>query len=421
MSSLNKSLGVGMLTFYGVGMILGAGIYSVIGAAAAHAEGGLWLGFVLAGVIALFTGFSYAELASLYPKAGGEFIYLSQAFPSQKWISRVTGMAMFFSGSATAATVSMAFASYLRGLFPSVVPWLTATILIVLVSLINVRGIRESGWTNVVFTMIEVAGLILFITLAVRSDHFGDQMDLSFHSGILRGTSLILFAYFGFENIVNLAEESRNPIRDVPKAIFYSLGFAMILYILVSVSALALLPVDQLARTDTVLAEAAQKHSQTAARVLGAIALFSTANTALIAILAASRILYGMSKAGALPKSLAQVLPNARTPWLATTCATVVALALLPLGKIESLASVSSLMTVLAFTSVNVALIVLRRTQPETPRPFRSPFSFKGVPLLAACGGITALICAFQFKAEIYLICLSLLGFFFFYFQFKKS
>lgn len=409
MSGLNRTLGVPMLTFYGTGMILGAGIYSVIGKAAGLSAESLWISFVLAAVVALLTAFSYSELATMYPKAGAEFIYLGKVFKKQKWFAETVGFAMAFSGAATAATVALAFAGYLNQ-FIDVSAFVIAPALLTALTAIALIGIRQSGWANIIFTLIEIGGLGLIIYLGLQSEKFGEALSATPSMGTLSGAALIIFSFFGFENIVNLAEEAKKPENQLPKAIFISLGVATFLYILVSFSALALLSTEKLAASSAALMSVAQASSQNAGKVLGAIALFSTANTALISMIGASRILFGMAEEYSLPQALKKVASTKKTPWVASVVIFVAALVMLPLGKVETVASVSALATLFAFLSVNFTLIRLRYSEPNQKRPFRVPLAVGKMPILPALGVLMCFAFLFQFEAKVYLICGAFLG-----------
>lgn len=392
-----------MLTFYGVGMILGAGIYSIIGKAAGISGEGVWQGFILAAISAMLTALSYAELSSMFPRAGGEYIYIREAFSKHRWLATAAGVMMIFAGCATAATVALAFSNYLQYFFEA--PQFTvAMVLLILGATLNMIGIQESSRVNVVFTIIEVSGLIIFIWLGLQNPKFGEALSAAPNASTLASAALIIFAYFGFENIVNLAEEAKNPEKSVPKAIFASLCISTILYILVSLAAVALMSPDELAKSEKALSDAAATHSSTIAGVLGGIALFSTANTALIALVATSRILYGIAKDKSLPSVLAKTLPKRKTPWVAAIVCLIVALSLLPLGQVEVVASVSSFATMLAFLIVNIALIVLRFSQPEQTRPFRIPLAIGKLPIFPCLAALLCLIFLFQFKSQIYLL-----------------
>lgn len=374
MKGLSRTLGLPMLIFYGTGMILGAGIYSIIGKAAALTGETLWLGFIFAGISAVLTALSYAELSTMFPKAGAEFVYLREAFKKRKWIGSTAGIAIAISGAATAATVALAFAGYLNQFVESPQALVALAVLIVF-SGIAIVGIRESAWVTVISTLIEVGGLIFIIYLGMTSEKFGDVLSATPHLGTLSGSALIIFSFFGFENIVNLAEETKKPERDLPRAILISVLFSTILYVLVSISALAL-----------------------------------------ISLIGASRILYAMGEAKALPNATAKILPKRKTPWVSSLLVLFAAALLLSIGKLETVASVSSFATMLAFISVNIALIVLRYSQSSKKRSFRIPLSIGKFPIFPLLGAIICLVLLTQFEAKIYLIggtliLLSALGF----------
>ncbi len=421
---LNRSLGLTMLTFYGTGMILGAGVYSIIGQAAGKAGDGLWQGFIIAALAAFLTALSFAELAAMYPKAGGEYVYLRHAFPKQKWIAGTTGIIVAFAGSASAATVAMAFASYLQH-FVELPPFWVASGLLVFFSSINLIGIKQSSWVNAVFTLVEIFGLILFIWLGWQNPKFGSALSSTPTLATVSSAALIIFAYFGFENIVNLSEETINPKKTIPRAIFLSLSISTLLYVLVSLAAVALMPPEQLAQSQSALTDAAAGSSPRVASVLGGIALFSTANTALIALLTTSRILYGISKGNALPQVLTRLIAKRKTPWVAILAALAVSLALLPLGKVEKLASVSSFTMMMAFILVNAALIALRFRQPQGERPFTVPLRLGSIPVLPVFGIAICSLFLFQFDRLVYAIgalaVTSSAGIYFLYAYFRRG
>lgn len=404
---LNPTLGLPMLTFYGTGMILGAGIYSIIGEAAGRTGEPLWAGFALAAIAAFLTAFSYAELSTMFPKAGAEFVYLSRAFTSQPWFGSTVGALMAFAGSSTAAAVAVAFAGYLRA-FVDVPTTLIAALMILTFTAVAIVGVRASGWVTAISTLIEAGGLVLVIALGLQSPDFGRALAALPHEGMIGGAALIIFAFFGFENIVSLAEEARNPQRDLPRAIFLSVGIATVLYILVALAAVALLDPEKLAASQAPLLDAAKTQAPRAAVILGGVALFSTANTALISIIGASRILYGMGDAGAAPSAFKRVLPKRKTPWVTTLISAGVALALLPLDQLSTIASLSSYATLLAFTGVNFALIRLRSQQPSLERPFRVPLTIRGIPLLPWLAAMSSLFLLSRLEHRAYLVGLPL-------------
>jgi APA family basic amino acid/polyamine antiporter len=397
-NQLARALGLAGLTFYGVGMILGAGIYSVLGVAAGHAGDALWLCFLASGLVALLTAFSYAELATALPRASAEYSYLRRALPRWPSAAIVTGLLVALSGACTAATVSIAFAGYLRS-FVDLPAHVVALGLLGVVTALNVVGVKESGWVNVVFTLLEGSGLVLFAVLGATHERFGDALAAAPTLGIASGAALVFFSFLGFENIANLAEEAKNPKRDLPRAIFLSVGIAVMLYVVVALAAVALLSPAELATSDAPLANAAERHSPRLAGALGGIALFATANTALISILVSSRVVFGIAREKELPAPLARLLPKRKTPWLATLLVAGVSASLVPFGKVGVVASLSSFASLVAFAAVNVALILLRYREPKKSRPFHVPLAIGKFPILPALGALLTLAVATQLES----------------------
>jgi amino acid transporter len=392
---LQRTLGLAGLTFYGLGIILGAGIYSVLGVAAGEAGEALWISFVVSGVVSLITALSYAELSTTHPETSAEFAYLRRAFPGWPAVGLVTGLLVALSGTATSATVAIAFAGYFTSLVdasPIVVAW--AVLLGALA--LNLVGVRQSGWVNTAFTLVEVGGLVAFTVVGASTGAFADALDAAPTLGVLSGAALVFFSFLGFENVANLAEEAKEPERDLPRAIFLSLAVATTLYILVALAAVALLPGEELAASQAPLADAARERSESMAGALGGIALFATANTALVSMLVASRVVFGIARENEIPRALAALLPGRGTPWVATLLVAAGAAALVPFGSVGVVASVSSFASLVAFTGVNVALIVLRYAEPRKRRPFRVPGTIGRFPVLPAIGAATTLGVATQ-------------------------
>ncbi len=403
MPELKRTLGLTMLTFYGTGMILGAGIYSVIGKAAGAANDTLWISFLLAAVSTLLTAISYAELSALYPNAGAEYVFLTKAFHQKSWIGSTIGVAVALSGAATAATVAIAFSGYLKQFF-DFDPFVVSAALLIFFTIIAILGTHLSAWANVIFTLIEIAGLGLITYLGFQSKTFGDALSAKPHLGTLSAAALIVFAFFGFENVVNLSEEAKNPKKDIPRAIVISVLVSSTLYILVGFAVLSLVNSKQLADSSAPLMLVAQSISGSFGNILGIVALFSTANTALISMMGASRILFGMAKTKVLPTAFAKVHKKRKTPWVAALIILFFALALLQLTKIEIVASISALATLIAFIAVNVALIYLRFTQSSLARSFRVPLNIGQIPVPAVMAIIFCLIFITQFQFIVYVI-----------------
>lgn len=402
-SSLKRILGLPMLTFYGTGMILGAGIYTVIGKAAAIAGESIWLSLVLASVVAALAALSYAELSAMFPKVGGEYVYLRNAFPKSKWVANSAGILVAFAGIASSSTVALAFAGYLQQ-FIQFYPTIIAVSLLMIFTVINILGIKESSWMNVVFTIIEVFGLLMFIYLGVQSPNFGAALFSSSSHATVSASALIIFAYFGFENIVNFAEETKNPEKNLPRAILLSIAISTFLYVLVALAAVSLLPVAELAISHAPLSDAVRPISSKIAGALAGIALFATANTVLISLVTTSRILFGMARDHSLPLIFSTLTKKQKTPWVSAIFVLVIACLLLLLKKVEILASISSFATMMAFVAVNSTVIVLRLRDPNTQRPFRIPLDIGKVPILPVLGVVFSIILLLQFDSRIYIV-----------------
>jgi amino acid transporter len=395
-------LGLSELCFYAIGMILGAGIYSILGEAAGVAGHALWVSFAVGGVAAALTGLSYAELATTFPKAGAEYVYVGHALPDRRWAATAIGVVLALAGAASAATVTLAFAGYLQ-VFVEAPMILIAVGLLATMSAINIVGITASSRINAVFTVIEVAGLAVVIGLGVTHPEFGQSALRDLDLNVLPAAALVFFAFLGFEEIANLAEEARDAARDVPRAILVGVVVSTTLYVLVALSATTLVAPQDLAASASPLALAAGTVSDRLAGVLGAVALFATANTGLIALVATSRLIFSMARGGDLPAVLARTLATRRSPWIAALATFAVAAALVPLGGIALVAAVSSFAALVAFLSVNACLVLLRYRMPDVRRPFRVPLSIGRFPVLPAFGIASTVVLLTQFGTAVYL------------------
>lgn len=399
---LRPALGLSALCLYAIGMILGAGIYSILGKAAGVAGHALWLSFAVGGVAATLTGLSYAELATTFPSAGAEYVYVRQAAPGRRWVATLVGILLALAGAATATTVTLAFAGYLQQFIAAPEP-LVAVALLLAMTAINVVGITASSRINAIFTVIEVGGLLVVIALGMTRPEFGRSALRDVDLNILPAAALVFFAFLGFEEIANLAEEARDPSRDVPRAILIGVAVSTTLYILVALSATSLLAPADLAASASPLADAAGSVSSGLAGVLTTVALFATANTGLIALVATSRLVFAMARGGDLPPVLARTLAKRGSPWIAGLATFAVAAALLPLGSIELVAGLSSFAALIAFSAVNTSVIVLRYRMPDVRRPFRVPLSIGRLPIVPALGLVATAVLLTQFGRDVYL------------------
>ena len=397
--SLKPVLGPVQLTFYAVGMIVGAGVYSVIGGAAGIAQEGLWLSFTIGALVALLTGFSYAEMATAHPIAGAEYIYIRKAAPRADWAAFGVGTIILLGGGATAATVAIGFGGYFRTFF-DVPVGVSAFGMIAACTALNIWGIRESSWANMLFTLIEIGGLVLVIAAAVFAGTIAAPLAVPPGPGVMAAATILFFVYLGFEELANVVEEARNPGRDIPRAIFSGLAITTVLYVLVALAIVGLAPPAELAASDAPLVTALEKVWPGASATLSAIALFATANTVLIALVATSRLAFSMGRDRELPEFFAAVLAGRGTPWVGCVLAFVLSIVLLPIGDLTVLAGLSSFSALIAFLAVNATLIAMRYQEPKLRRPFRVPLSIGRLPLLpvAAIASIVLLLAFFEWE-----------------------
>lgn len=417
---LKRALGLFEAVAYGVGIILGAGIYFLIGPASGLAGNALWISFVIGAIVASFTGLSYAELSAMYPRTAAEFVYVKKAYGSD-FLAFLIGWLLIFTGIISAATVSLGFSGY----FASILEILAgipisyyllvgiSLILIGLLSFVNFLGIKESSRLNVFFTSMEILGLIIIIFLGLSS--FGKVNYLEMPNGlkgVFSAAALIFFAYIGFENIVNISEETKSPRRYIPKAIILAVIITTILYVLTSVSCVSLANWNELSASAAPLAFCASKSflGENALYLLSAIALFATTNTVLIILIVASRIVYGMARDGSLPRKLSQIHPKRRTPWATVLVTMILSMVFVFFGDIELIANVTSLGAFITFTVINLSLIWLRYTKPNLHRPFKVPFNIGNYPLPAFFGVLTCLFMISQFERNLILFGLGILA-----------
>jgi APA family basic amino acid/polyamine antiporter len=386
-TTLKRSLGLPLLVCYGLGTILGAGIYVLI--AEVGREAGIFtpLSFALAAILATFTAFSYAELSARFPVSAGEAYYVQQVF-SRRWLSSAVGYLVVLIAIVSSATISNGFAGYLNVFF-SLPDWLTVLVLVLVLGLIAAWGITESVILAAVITVVEIGGLLLVIWLGrsslVASPELLSQWPAQFGPGqgsaVLAGAFIAFYAFIGFEDMVNVAEEVVQPSRNLPLAIVITLVVSTCLYLLVALVAVTSLPMDAVTSSRSPLADMVKFYQPGLVPLITVISLLAVVNGALIQIIKGSRVFYGMAKNAMAPQLLARVSPRTRTPLLATAlCTALVAVFALALDLV-ALARLTSFITLLVFTIVNSLLLVLKlRGGAQTPH-------FK-IPILVPVAGI---------------------------------
>lgn len=389
-STLRRSIGPFQLTLYGLGSMLGSGIYGLIGQAAGQTGNLVWLAFIVAMIAALLTAISYASLGSRYPRAGGAAYVAQRAF-GMPLLSFVVGLAVVCSGLTSIATQSQVFAANLGALFGwEFLPVSAIAIgFLLIVTGLVLRGIRESMWVNVVCTLIEAAGLLLVIAVGIPYWGTVDLLETPASLGadhtvvlLIQGAVLTFFAFIGFEDTLNVAEECRDPQRTIPTALVSAMVLGALIYVAVAITAVSVVPWQELATAPGPLTEVMKRAAPAIpALVFTGITLFAVANTALVNYVTSSRMVYGMARQGLLPKALGKVHDRTRTPHLATVVLLALLLPLTFFGSIAELAAASVLMLLVVFAIVNAALFILQGRRDEPTAKFEVP---RWVPALGA-------------------------------------
>lgn len=406
---LLRTMGLFSLVVYGVGDMIGSGIYGTVGDAAVQMGNAVWLAFLVSMVAAILTGLSYACLASRYPRAAGAAYVTQRAF-HVAFLSYLIGLMVTASGLTSMATSTNVFTKTVLGLTfaqPGVAmeswPWyIVALSFLGLLTLVNLWGIRESMWTNIVCTFVEVGGLLFIIAVGSRfwgtvnylespRATFSDAGHMVDHglslSMIMSGSVLTFFSFIGFEDMLNVSEEVTEPRRTMPRGIVLALFVATVLYIGVAVTAVSVIPHQQFGQPD--LSPLARVTGKAApwlpARTFDFVTLFAVSNTVLINYIMGSRLLYGMARQGLLPAALGRVHRSRHTPHVAILTLLAVVLVLAISGgedAVKQLASATALLLLCSFIIVNSSLIALKLRADEPPGAFEVPIFVPALGIL---------------------------------------
>lgn len=395
-TELKRVIGPKLLFFFVIGDILGTGIYALTGSVAGQIGGALWVPFVGAFLVAFLTAFSYLELVGKYPRAAGAALYTNRAF-GIPFLTFIVAFTVMSSGITSASSAAVAFGQTYLKAFITLPTWAVAITFIVLLALVNFRGVGESLKANVVLTCIELSGLLIIIAIGGYAIGSGqgepgrliqvDTTDSGLLLAITSATALAFFAMVGFEDSVNMAEECKEPTRIFPRAMLLGMGTAGLIYVLVAVSCSLLVPADRLAalESDALLEVVKVGAPGFPLGLFAIIGLFSVINSALINMLMASRLVYGMAGEQIVPRVLGSVHHTRRTPWVSILFTSVIAVVLVSFVPLAGLAGTTSLLLLAVFTLVNVACLVLRRENAEHNH-FQAP---------AWSPWLGALLCAF--------------------------
>ncbi|WP_434590535.1 APC family permease [Streptomyces sp. A5-4] len=399
-SPLKRVLGPRLLLLFVIGDILGTGIYATTGKVAGKVGGALWLPFAIGFVVAILTAASYVELVGKYPKAAGAALYTQKAFKVPYFTFIIAFMVMC-SGLSSASAAARAFSGdYLAEFTDAVPPTLVAILFILALAALNLRGVSESVKTNVVLTVVELSGLLVILVIGAYAVMSGDGdasrlgefeasgTGFALMTSVLGATALGFFAFVGFEDSVNMAEETKDPQRTFPRAIFIGVAVTGTIYVLVALISSLLVDSKTLSGSSGPLLEVVKAGGiDFPPKLFALIALFAVTNSALINIMMASRLCYGMANERILPRAMGRVLSGRRTPIVGIVFVSLLAVGLVSTGEIEGLGDTTSFLLLCVFAVVNVAVLVLRKDRVEH-KHFRTP------TVLPVLGAITALILA---------------------------
>ena len=414
-------MGLGALIVYGVGDMLGSGVYALIGKAAGVMGNAVWLAFLASMIAALLTGLSYASLGSRHPRAAGVALIAQRAF-RLPFLSYLLGLAVVASGLTSMATQSRAFAGYFLGVFgidaahPGAAAGVIVVILVFLgvLTFINFWGMRESTWLNLLCTTVEAAGLFFIIAIGVR--FWGGEINYletpaSVAGGaitfplVLSGAVLTFYSFVGFEDMLNVTEEVKEPERNFPIAVIAALAITTVIYIAVSLTAVSVVPHAELAASGQPLVEVVKRAAQWfPTGAFSFIALFAITNTALLNYIMGSRLVYGLARQGLVPRPLGTVHPRRRTPHVAIFALLAIVLVLALSGNVAQLASATSVLLLGVFIVVNASLIVLKRRTDEPRGRFEVP------AIIPALGIVMCAILLWHAKPAAILTALALLA-----------
>ncbi|MGI9394367.1 MAG: APC family permease [Boseongicola sp.] len=399
---LRRAIGLPLLVLYGLGITIGAGIYVLIGSAAAAAGPYAPSAFLFAAFVMAFSALSFAELSGRIPQSAGEAVYVDAGF-GWNWLTLATGLLIVFSATIAGAAISIGCAGYVAVLLPLPQPIIVAAI-VILMGAVASRGVRESVMFAGVLTVIEILGLMVIVVAGfVNEPSLISQVPTAFPAstdtialgGVLSASLIAFFAFIGFDDVVNLVEETRNPSRTMPWAIVISLIAVTVIYFLVVFVAVQSVPLDTLASSNAPIGLLFEELTGLSPLGITLIAIMATINGVVIEIIMASRVVYGLGKKGRLPAFLAAVNERSRVPLNATVLITAVMLVAAILIPLDELVEWTSQMILTAFALVNMSLIIIK-LRGDSP-----PDNIFTVPLICPILGV--ITCAFLLFGPVFL------------------
>lgn len=398
-SKLRRVISTPMLALYGIGNIVGAGVYVLIGKVAEPAGYLSVVAFLIAALVAFCAALSYAELAARFPVSAGISVYLHEAFKAAR-LSTVVGLLLVAAGAVSTATLLKGFSGYFHSLIP-IHPALVMTAVMLILLAVMLRGIKESVRAAAILTIIEIGGLLFLITSVLTTEpgvvsnftnHFIQEMgtlNMAVMAGVISATFVAFYAFIGFEDMVNIAEEVKEPKKAFPRAILLAMLLVTVLYIVVAVVTLGVLSPAVLGASSAPLADAYKAATGNAAGIITVISLMATLNGILVNVIMGSRFLYGLANRGWIPPWFSKV-SSAHVPARGLTLVAAVALPCALWFPIERLAHVTSLLLLFVFLAVNLSLIVIRHRDAKESRTLRIAPVF--MPWLGAIASALLLI-----------------------------
>lgn len=392
-----RSLGLLQTTASGVAMVVGAGVFVLLAPATRDAGGAVWLAFVVAGGLSALTALSYMELASMFPRAGSEMEFASRVFPA--WMSFLVGWSMGLALVVASATVALGFAGYM-GQFVSWDARLMAVAMVAGAAALSAAGMAKASRVIVGLAVIQVGGLIWVVVLGIDRAGSADLLAGGGLGGVVSAAALIFFAFIGFDEVITLSEETRDPARTIPRALFLSLAISTVLYAAVAVSAVAVLGPDAVGASQRPIADLVTARIGSAGgNIAAGLAIVATASTVVLALTAASRMVWALADKGHLHPRFAAVR-RGEVPVAALVLVAVVAAGLVGVRDLKLLASATDALIYLMFLVTNVVAIVLRRTMPDAPRPFRMPGTIARVPVVPVVAIVVTVVLAARLEAS---------------------
>lgn len=391
---LKRHLGLVALLFYGIGDILGAGIYALIGPASAAAGSHLWVSFAIALAVALLTALGYSEMTSRFPKSGGVSHFADVAF-DRPVVSFMAGWLLLFVSIVSMATLTRAFSGYFSKLGVDIPAPIVMPLFLIAVGLVNFHGIKNSSIANIISTSIEATGLLVVIVAGFAILGGTDRPEVAATpfdwSGVLKGAALAFYAFIGFEDLANVAEESIRPKKNLPRAILGSLGVAGSIYITIGALSTTTVGANDLAGSSAPLALLVSRSGLPIPTALFAvIALFAVLNTCLLNSITGSRLLYGLAEQNLVPRFFSAVNPTRQTPHFSIVAVILAAGVLSAFSSLGVLAGATSVLILIVFCTTNLALLKVKRTMKRDPEAFRVPAWIAVVAIVANVGLLTA-------------------------------